>query len=884
VRLELKAELERLLPEEADAAYPFVASLAGLALEPDAAARIRELSRESSRHETFVFFSELICRLSEEMPICLVLEDLHWADEATLELLADLLPVTEEAAVGLLLLHRDERDHGSWRLGERARQRYPHRYREIELRPLPEDASRALVANAAEGDLPESVARLLADRAGGNPFFLEEALRDLVERGALRRENGSLVLAVREDELAVPALVQGTLQARLDRLDPTARETLSVAAVAGRSFSLALLDKVLPHEQLVPALSELQRLDLVVEERRRPVPEYRFRHGLVQEVAYESLIDAKRRTLHLRVGEALEALHPDSPDEVFGPLARHFSEADEPVRAVDYLLKAGDAARALYADREALEHYGRAREFLARLGDDGRARDTLFKIALTHHLSFDFERAEDAYDEAFCCRVDAPAVVEATELLETAMYRPPDFIPGHVYTIEGMQLVGHLFRGLLTVDDALTVIPDMADNFRVSSDGLTYLFRLREEAHWSDGVPLTAEDFVFAWRRLREDESLTAFLLADIASAEALDDRTLEVRVREPRSYFPYLLAEWAFPWPRHRCEELGDAWRQPENLVSNGPFVIAELGDEYVRLEANPYWTGARGNVRELRIEFRSKRDALDEWLAGRFDAMTAYDHLALDASNTVVETVSLLKMHYIGFRANREPFSSELLRRAFAHAVDRSRLGPIFDLSRLATRGGALPPAMPGHSLRAGPDYDVDLARRLLEEAGYPGGQGLPEVELLLPSWLDQPEPLVDQWAQIGARVRVLPGDESSHNLGERGDMWFSGWTPDFPDPEGVFLGLYGREEWPLYRDDALDDLLARARSLQDQPERMRLYHEFDRIWVRERAALIPLAYGRAMQLHRPWVQGVSISPLGRASYDLALVSRPDSAPRRA
>jgi ABC-type transport system substrate-binding protein len=256
----------------------------------------------------------------------------------------------------------------------------------------------------------------------------------------------------------------------------------------------------------------------------------------------------------------------------------------------------------------------------------------------------------------------------------------------------------------------------------------------------------------------------------------------------------------------------------------------------------------------------------------------MTAYDHLALDASNTVVETVSLLKTHYIGFRANREPFSSELLRRAFAHAVDRSRLGPIFDLSRLATRGGALPPAMPGHSLRAGPDYDVDLARRLLEEAGYPGGQGLPEVELLLPSWLDQPEPLVDQWAQIGARVRVLPGDESRHDLGERGDMWFSAWTPDFPDPEGVFLGLYGREEWPLHRDDALDELLERARSLQDQPERMRLYHEFDRIWVRERAALIPLAYGRAMQLHRPWVQGVSISPLGRASYELALVSRPD------
>ena len=886
VRLELKAELERLLGEEAEAAYPFIASLADVALEPDAAARIRELSRESVRHQTFLFFCELVSRLAAEQPLCLVIEDLHWADDATLDLLADLLPTTEEAALGLLLLHRADRDHGSWRLGERARQRYPHRYREIELRPLPDDASRALVANAAEGELPESVAKLLADRAGGNPFFLEEALRDLLERGALRRDNGRLVLAVREQELSVPALVQGTLQARLDRLDPAAREVMSVAAVAGRTFSFVLLEQVLPREQLVPALSELQRLDLVVEERRRPAPEYRFRHGLVQEVAYASLIEAKRRKLHLAVGEALEQLHPDSRDKVLSLLARHFSEADEPARAVDYLLRAGDAARALYADREALEHYGRAREFLALLGDEGRARDTLFKIALTHHLAFDFERAEAAYDEAFYCRVEEPLRTEPTECIETVLHHASDFIPGHVYTTEGMEIVGHLFRGLLTVDEALTVVPDIADNFRVSSDGLTYLFRLREEARWSDGVPVTAEDFAFAWRRLREEQSTTAFLLADIASAEALDDRTLEVRVREPRSYFPYLLATWAFPWPRHRCEELGDAWRHPENLVCNGPFVIGELGDGYVLLEANPYWAGARGNVREMRIEFKSDKEALQEWLAGRFDVLTSFDPIALDAPDSVAETVSLLSMHHIGFRADREPFSCELVRRAFAHAVDRSRLGETFNLSRLAIRGGAVPPAMPGHSARAGAEYDLELARKLLAEAGYPDGNGLPELEIVATKAHAQLDALVEQWAAIGARVRVRVGGKPIciDDLDPGSDLWLTGWTADFPDPEGVFVGLYSFGQWPLYRDDALDELLERARSLQDQPERMRLYHEFDRVWVRERAALVPVAYGRAVQLHRPWVEGVSMSRLGRASLELAVVNRPDSAPTQA
>src|SRR4029453_4449749 len=121
------------------------------------------------------------------------------------------------------------------------------------------------------------------ERSGGNPFFLEEAFRDLIERGALKRRNGGWELAVRMDELAIPALVQGALQARLDRLEPQTREVLSLAAVIGRTFGLPLLEKLVPREQLQPALTELQRLDLIVEVRRRPHPEFRFPHGLVPE-------------------------------------------------------------------------------------------------------------------------------------------------------------------------------------------------------------------------------------------------------------------------------------------------------------------------------------------------------------------------------------------------------------------------------------------------------------------------------------------------------------------------------------------------------------------------------------------------------------------------
>jgi ABC-type transport system substrate-binding protein/class 3 adenylate cyclase len=888
VRLELKAQVAEIFHEHADDAYPFLANLLGLTLEPEAAERLRELNRESIQHQTFDVFAELLCRMSADLPVCIVLEDLHWADESTLELLEEALRVTEEAAVGFLFLYRTEREHRSWHLGERARQRYPHRYREIELRPLPSDASRTLVGAAAEGDLPDSVAEVLVERAGGNPFFLEEAFRDLVERGALRRQNGSWELAVDPDELAIPAAVQGALQARLDRLDAQTRDVLSFAAVIGRTFGLPLLERLLAHENVLAALSELQRLDLVVETRRRPTPEYRFRHGLVQEVAYSRLVEAKRRKLHKRVGEALEELYRDSLDEIYELLARHFTEADEPEKAVEYLLKAGDAARGIYADQEAVAHYRKARDFLARIGDDRRTRETLFKMALAYHLAFDFEKAEEMYDEAFCCRVDDPPPRRPTERLETAALPPDEIAPGEVYTTEGGQFVAHLFEGLLMVDRELNVIPAVADNMRVSSDGLTYLFQLREGASWSDGTALTAEDFIFAWESIRNEGAITAFLLDDVESAQALDDRTLEVRLHQPRSYFPYILASpWAYPRPRHKCEELGDGWRKPENLVGNGPFMLRELTAEGAVLASNPHWERPRGNVAEIAIRFLPGKgqEPVEEWRTGRFDVLQVYDRRAEDAPETESTLVPELSMTYVGFRPDRPPFSNELVRKAFSHAVDREQLfgGPDV-LVRAASRGGAIPPAMPGHTHRIAPSYDLDLARTLLAEAGYPDGRGLPEIRVIMGGTIDAATPaaqsLTEHWGALGARVEINAAKThlwASDMTDE--DMWVSGWTADYPDPDGFFRGLFEATRWPFYRDDEIQELLERARSLQDQGERMRLYHEVDRLWVSEHAAILPLYYGRALLVRRPWVQGLWASPLTKVQFEQVVVQRDGS-----
>jgi class 3 adenylate cyclase/tetratricopeptide (TPR) repeat protein len=375
VRLELKAGLAGLLGEAAQTHYPFLATLHGLEAEPDVAERLRQLGDESVQHLTVDAVLELVRGLARERPLCLVLEDLHWADEATLELADELLALPDEEPLVVVLVYRSERDLGAWELGQRARQRYPHRLVELELAPLDAESARALAKGAADGDLPESLASLLVDRAGGNPFFLEEALHDLVERGAL-------TAGIDSERLDVPALVQEAVQARLDRLAPATREVVQVAAVVGRTFALPLLERLAPRERLLPALSELQRLELVVEARRRPVPEYRFRHGLVQEVAYASVVEVERRLLHRRVGGALEDLYRDAPAEALGLLAHHIAAAEEPAKALGYLVRAGDAARGLNANEEAAVHYERALDALGQLERTAEVERCELELAL----------------------------------------------------------------------------------------------------------------------------------------------------------------------------------------------------------------------------------------------------------------------------------------------------------------------------------------------------------------------------------------------------------------------------------------------------------------------------------------------------------------------
>jgi oligopeptide transport system substrate-binding protein len=778
-----------------------------------------------------------------------------------------LLVLADEEAAAFLLLFRDDPDLASWMVAEHAHRRFRHRYHALELEPF----APAEALQLAGAELPDRVAEHLLERAGGNPLFVEEALRDLVERGTLRREDGRYELTGEIEDTAVPILVQEALQARLDRLAPQTRDVIAAAAVIGQTFAAPLLERVCPGRPLSPALSELLRLELLIEQRRRPIPEYRFRHGLVREVAYTSLTSSRRRALHRSVGEALEGLQSEDLAEAYEQLARHFAAADDPTRAAGYSLKAGDAARRVDAELEALEHYQRALGFLERIGDRWKARDVLFRIGLIHHLSFEFAQADRAYAEAFSRPLPERRRLTPSERIHTALTRPDALTPGHTHATSGWTFAAHLFSGLLTVDRELNVVPAVAQSFRIAGDGRTYRFTLRKDACWSDGVPVTAGDFAYTWQRMREESVRASHLLEDVAGVTVLGDRTLDVHLDEGRSYVLHLLAGTAaFPWPRHHCEALGDAWRAPDKLVCNGPFVLSEYDEEHALMTARSGWHLSRGNVREIHWELLEPGSQLLllNWLAGSYDAVFTASELPPKGPEKRAESVPVLQTGFVAFGTDA-PFDDVRVRRAFAHAVDRARFVEATSVAgEPALNGGLLPPAMPAHSHRAGLPYDLDLARRLLSDAGYPEGRGLPDLTVATDS-----EPgvknLATQWAELGASLKAVVSPDIRDPLG-RAHLWLASWGADYPDPD-AFLSSIGRL-LPAVDDD---HLLRDARSLQDRKARIRLYNEIEDLWITHEAALVPLVYPLSTLLTRPWVDGVWANTVDFLRLEQAVVN---------
>ena len=448
-----------------------------------------------------------------------------------------------------------------------------------------------------------------------------------------------------------------------------------------------------------------------------------------------------------------------------------------------------------------------------------------------------------------------------------------------------------LFEGLTTLHPkTLQPVPGVAERWETSPDGRTYTFHLRQTA-WSNGAPLTAHDFVYAWRRALEARTAAeyAYMLfcidgarafnegkaaAEDVAVRALDARTLEVRLEHPVAYFLELTA-FATYSPLHApcIAEHGDRWTRPEHIVTNGPFTLAEWSQQQVIVaRKNPrYWDAARVRLAEVHIlPIDDAETALKKYLNGEI-------HWTRDIPAQKVPAVAHLDgfryapelgTYFYRFNVTRRPLDDVRVRKALALAIDRE------SIVRYLLRGGQrparsfVPPILPPYEPVDGPRHNPERARKLLADAGFPDGRGFPKLRLLYNT--SETHKLIAEavqhlwWTHLGVRIELLNQEwkvylDSVSRL--QYDIARSAWIGDYGDPN-TFLDMFvtgggnNRTGWSHARYDELIRMAARE---VDSARRVALLQEAEGLLVRDEMPIVPIYFYVNTVLVRPTVLGV-------------------------
>jgi ABC-type oligopeptide transport system substrate-binding subunit/class 3 adenylate cyclase len=899
----LQERVTALCGDPSETVLPYLARLLSLPLDGEAESQLRDLDGQQLKAGTFDAIEALLLHAANKRPLVVVCEDLHWADPTSLELLERALTLTDHASLLLICLFRPDPAHGSWLLRETVRRSYGHRHTDLELRPLSAADSQALVGNLLQAaDLTAELRQRIIGAAEGNPLFVEEVIRGLMDADAIVRDEatGRVVVTRRVADMVIPDTLQGVLVARLDRLTEDTKRVLQMAAVIGRIFLYRVLTAIAQEErQLDQHLLTLQRQELIRERARIPELEYIFKHELTRDAAYNGLLKKERRAFHRQVAEALERLFVERIEEQLGLLAYHWESADDAAKATAYLLRAGDQARLAYAHQEAIDYYQRALRFLEKQDADGQAARTWMKLGLTYHTVFDFQRSREAYNKGFLLwqragqeprAIGAPA--DAT--LRVGVAQPLTLDPSQCIDTDSAAIIGQLFSALVRFTPELDIMPDAARSWEIADGGRTYVFHLRDDLHWSDRRPVTAGDFLFGFQRIvthakamggdvlwSDIEGVRAYLQnqsSDLAlvGVHAPDDATLIVALEEPTSYMLQLLS-LLYPVPRHTVETHAESWIEPANIVTNGPFLLqAHLPGKLLILQRNPNYHGRlSGNVQRVEAHILpfGSTGHLEAYARGELDAAcilweapTQVERLSERYAGEYVSAPELWAL-WMGFDITRPPFDDTRVRRAFAMALDREALAREMGSYASPATGGVVPPGIPGYSPGSALPHNLQMARDLLAEAGYGAGQRFPQVELWYPirSAVAAPvEWLINLWRQ-GLDVEICVEamewapylDRLAKGLPQ---VWALCWQADYPDPDNFLragLGAY-RGGWPR---QPYEEVLERARHITDQPERMRLYRQAEQMVVDE-ALVVPLTYANLHYLVKPWVKRYPLS----------------------
>ena len=446
-----------------------------------------------------------------------------------------------------------------------------------------------------------------------------------------------------------------------------------------------------------------------------------------------------------------------------------------------------------------------------------------------------------------------------------------------------------LFEGLLTFDQSGKPQPGMAESWTVSEDGRIYTFTLREGLTWSDGTPLTARDFVESWRRTLDPATASeyAYQLNYIKNARAFnegksedfsqvgvsapDERTLRVELENPTPFFADLCAfVTLLPVPLHVIREHGDDWIKPGRMVSNGAYVLGSwrLNDR-IRLRKNPrYWNADAVAMETIDVLPVSKANtAFNFYSSGQADLMMDKGLVPPALLGEIKKrddfhAAPFLGTYFLRFNCTKGPFTDPRVRRAFSMVIDKQSI-----VDRI-TRAGELaadsfvPPGAGGYEpFSECGGRDVEKARQLLAEAGFPGGEGFPMVNYLYSEGeLNEAiaVELQSMWRQLlGVNVQLLRQEwkvylNSMSRLDY--DIARSSWVGDYPDPN-TFLDMFvtgGGNNRTGWSDPRYDQLIAAAAAETDRPARYEILREAEKLLVCEEMPVCPLYFYVGIQLY--------------------------------
>lgn len=388
--------LDELSPGTSVDLAPYLAHPLGVPISDEHKDRVEYLEPPDLRANVDLALVTFFETLAARRPTVLVLEDLHWADRASIDIAKRLLELPDRSSLMLVALFRPRRSEEAWSFHEVAAREYAHRYSSLQLSPLSADDGRQLIENLLHIDgLGDELKDRIVTRADGNPLFVEELIRSLIDRDILTPAEDGFALTGDAAALTIPDTLQGVLNTRLDQLEETTRRVAQTAAVLGRDFAFDTLASLLNDLDVVnEALASLMKRGLMREVARLPQRRLAFKHALLRDAAYESLLKKARRELHHQAAEVLVKIAPEEEARI----GDHFLQAREPERALPHLLAAGEHAAAAYANEDAARLLGHAVDIAAERDDVATARRAFEALGEVYKLVGDGDKALELYN------------------------------------------------------------------------------------------------------------------------------------------------------------------------------------------------------------------------------------------------------------------------------------------------------------------------------------------------------------------------------------------------------------------------------------------------------------------------------------------------------